>query len=39
MINGVCNYDILSNPKYADMYFYYPIDRRIENNIKSDIVV
>lgn len=28
LINSLCNYHILENQKYADMFFYTPIDRR-----------
>lgn len=32
------NYDILSNTKYADMFFYDALDRQV-NSTLSDIVV
>ena len=33
------NYDILSNPRYADMFYYDPLDCRIDqNHIAPNIV-
>lgn len=30
-ISNVINYDILTNPEYADMFFYSYMGRRVEN--------
>ena len=39
LIKNVVNYDILSNPRYADMFYYNHIDERANSiHISSDIV-
>ena len=37
VIQNTCNYDILSNHKYADLFYYDPLDRRKEHE-SSDMV-
>jgi len=35
-MSSIFNYDILSNFRYADVFFYHPLDQRLEIDGKID---